>query len=193
MATQRQPPLEAQLQFTLNVIPAYAWYAASSGALTFVNERTADYLGLPKDHPLRLGSDTGADWDSHVPLLHPDDNAETRKVWSNCLQTETAGEVRFRVRHAQGGYRWFISRAEPLWGSDGTLLYWVGINTDIEERKQAEFYLVEGQQLAHMGSWAFNAAGFDYWSSELFRIHGLDPSSKAPTAQEYMNLVYPED
>jgi len=32
------------LQATLNVIPAYTWYAAPSGALTFVNKRTADYL-----------------------------------------------------------------------------------------------------------------------------------------------------
>jgi hypothetical protein len=36
--------LEAQLQATLNMIPAHTWYAASSGALTFVNERCADYL-----------------------------------------------------------------------------------------------------------------------------------------------------
>ena len=40
--------LEAQLRATLNMIPAYTWYAAPSGALTFVNERGADYLGLPK-------------------------------------------------------------------------------------------------------------------------------------------------
>jgi hypothetical protein len=46
----------AQLQTTLNVIPAYAWYTAPSGGLTFVNKRTGDYLGLPKDHPLRFGS-----------------------------------------------------------------------------------------------------------------------------------------
>jgi hypothetical protein len=37
------------------VIPAYTWYADPSGALTFVNERLSDYLGLPKDHPLRSG------------------------------------------------------------------------------------------------------------------------------------------
>jgi hypothetical protein len=54
--------IEAQLQATLNVIPAYTWYALPSGALTFVNERTADYLGLPKDHPLRFGMDTGGEW-----------------------------------------------------------------------------------------------------------------------------------
>jgi hypothetical protein len=41
----------AQLQATLNVVPAHTWYAAPSGGLTFVNRRTADYLGLPKDHP----------------------------------------------------------------------------------------------------------------------------------------------
>ena len=66
-------------------------------------------------------------------------------------------------------------------------------STDIEERKQAEFYLAEGQRLAHIGSWAFNAAGFDYWSSELFQIHGLDPRGKAPTKEEYLALVHPED
>src|SRR6266436_10149948 len=91
---------EAQLQATLNVIPAYTWYALPSGALTFVNERTADYLGLAKDHPLRFGIDTGAEWDSHIPLLHPDDREESRRVWSICLTTGSAGENSQRIRNA---------------------------------------------------------------------------------------------
>lgn len=70
---RQHSPLEAQLKATLNIVPAYAWYALPNGALTFVNERTADYLSLPKDHSLRFGTDTGADWDSHISLLHPDD------------------------------------------------------------------------------------------------------------------------
>src|SRR4029077_629715 len=90
-ALQRHSPLEAQLQATLNIVPAYAWYALPNGALIFVNERTADYLGFPKDHPLRSGKDTGADWDSHIPLLHPDDREETRRVWSECLRTGRSG------------------------------------------------------------------------------------------------------
>jgi PAS domain S-box-containing protein len=132
----------ARLRETLNTVPAYTWYAVPTGALTFVNERTADYLGLPKDHPLRFGIDTGAAWDAHIPLLHPDDQAESRRVWSNCLRTRSEGEVSYRVRNAQGGYRWFVGRAEPLRASDGTLLFWIGINLDIEEsmqeRKRAE-------------------------------------------------------
>ena len=182
-----------QLKATLNLIPANAWYANPSGGLTFVNKRNADYGGLPSDHPLRLGTETGAAWDSHIPWLHPDDHEETRRVWSTCLKTGQAGEVTFRVRSATGAYRWFLSRAEPFRADDGTPLGWIGINFDIEERKQAEFYLAEAQRLAHTGSWVFSARGFEYWSSELFRIHGLDPAEQAPSLPDYMALVHPED
>jgi PAS domain S-box-containing protein len=135
---EEQPGFVAQLQATLNVIPAYAWYAAPSGGLTFVNKRTADFLGLPKDHPLRFGIDIGAQWDAHIPLLHPDDQEESRKAWATCLRTGEGAEFSQRVRNAQGDYRWFLSRAEPLRASDGTLLNWVGVNLDIEELKRAE-------------------------------------------------------
>ncbi|HEV7998479.1 MAG TPA: sigma 54-interacting transcriptional regulator [Planctomycetaceae bacterium] len=130
--------LDAHLQATLNLIPAFAWLAAPSGGLQFVNARSADYLGLPADHPLRFGTATSAAWDSHLPLLHPDDRDETRRVWSTCLKTGTGGEVSFRVRNTEGRYRWFLSRAEPLRGSDGTLKCWIGIDVDIEDRKRAE-------------------------------------------------------
>jgi len=182
-----------QLKATLNLIPANTWYATPAGGLTFVNKRNADYGGLPSDHPLRLGTETGAAWDSHIPWLHPDDHEETRRVWSTCLKTGQAGEVTFRVRSATGAYRWFLSRAEPFRADDGTPLGWIGINFDIEERKQAEFYLAEAQRLAHTGSWVFSARGFEYWSSELFRIHGLDPAEQAPSLPDYMALVHPED
>src|SRR5258708_6027534 len=138
VAAQKRPELEAQIQATLNVIPAYTWYALPSGALTFVNERTANYLGLPKDHPLRFGIDTGAEWDSHTALLHPDDREEARRVWSTCLSTGTAGEFTFRVPSAEGKYRWFLTRAEPLRANDGALLYWIGVNLDIDDAKRAE-------------------------------------------------------
>jgi PAS domain S-box-containing protein len=142
---EEQPGFAAQLQATLNVIPAYTWYAAPSGGLTFVNKRTADFLGLPKDHPLRFGIDIGAQWDAQIPLLHPDDREESRKVWSNCLRTGEANEFSQRVRNAQGDYRWFLSRAEPLRATDGTLLQWIGVNLDIEELKCAEQALRESE------------------------------------------------
>jgi formate hydrogenlyase transcriptional activator len=195
-----QPLLEAQLQATLNMIPAYTWYAGSSGALTFVNERTADYFGLPKDHHLRFGIDIGAEWDSHIPLLHPDDHEEARRVWSTCLRTGCAGQVSFRVRNAEGGYRWHLSRAEPVRASDGTLLYWIGVNLDIEDRKRAEeelrrgqAYLSEAQRLSHTGSFGWDVStGEIYWSEETFRIFELDPKTKV-TIDLIVERTYPDD
>src|SRR5579862_5135216 len=67
------------------------------------------------------------------------------------------------------------------------------LNLDIEERTQAEFYLAEGQRLAHTGSWKFTAAGFEHWSPELFAIHGLNPDGQPPSLAEYIALVHPDD
>src|SRR6266436_3870232 len=143
--SEDQPGYVAQLQATLNAIPAHTWYSSPSGGLTFVNKRTADYLGLAKDDPLRLGIDVGAKWDAHLPFVHPDDRAETQENWSTRLRTGEGGEGSFRVRNAEGAYRWFLSRAEPLRASDGTILQWVGVNLDIEERKCAEQALLESE------------------------------------------------
>jgi PAS domain S-box-containing protein len=138
-----QPRFVAQVQAILNMLPAYTWYAAPRGALTFVNRRTAEYLGIPNDHPLRFGIDVGAEWDDWVPLLHPDDQEEARKYWSNLLRTGECGEHSYQVRSAQGNYRWFLTRIEPLRASDGTLLLWIGATLDIDELKRAEQALRE--------------------------------------------------
>jgi len=192
--------LEAQLQATLNMIPAYTWYAAPSGALTFVNKRNADYGGIPEDHPLRFGIDVGAAWDSHIPFLHPDDHEETRRVWSACLSSGRAGEVTFRVRGAEGNYRWFLSRTEPLHASDGTVLYWIGINFDIDERKQAEVelrrsraYLADAQRLSRTGFVGMDARTKRiFWSEEAARIYGYPPGTK-PTPELILQRSHPDD
>jgi PAS domain S-box-containing protein len=195
VAQQQHSPLEAQLQDTLNVVPAHVWYAAPSGALTFVNQRCADYLGLPEHHPLRLGIDMGAEWDAHIALLHPEDREDSRRAWSTSLRLGCAAEVTFRVCNADGAYRCFLSRAEPVRASDGTLLCWVGVNTDIQERKQTESCLAEAQRLVHMGSWVWQVAGGDalHLSEEWYRIYGFDPRRGMPLWEERLQRVHPED
>src|SRR5712675_2479245 len=192
--------IDAQLRATLNMIPAYTWYATLSGGLIFLNERSADYGGLPSDHPLRYGTDTSPAWDSHIPFLHPDDQEETRRVWSECLRTGRPGEVSFRIRDAEGNYRWFLSRAEPLRSNDGTILNWIGINLDIEERKQAEVelrrseaYLADAQRLSHTGSFGWKPNDCEIvWSDETGRIFEYDHTVK-PTVDAVVQRVHPSD
>ncbi len=72
-------------------------------------------------------------------------------------------------------------------------MYSVSEDQSLLAAELREFYLAEGQRLAHTGSWAFNGTGFDYWSAQLFQIHGLDQRGGAPGIQEYLALVHPED
>jgi PAS domain S-box-containing protein len=134
---EEQPAFLAQLRAILDVLPVYTWYGTPSGSLLFVNKRQADFLGIPKDHPLRFGIDIGAQWDHWIPLLHPDEHEEARRYWSNCLRTGEGAEHNYRVRNAEGDYRWFLTRAEPLRASDGSLRLWIGVTLDIEELKRA--------------------------------------------------------
>jgi signal transduction histidine kinase len=64
----------------------------------------------------------------------------------------------------------------------------------IEALRRSELYHTEGERLAHMGSWAFNPFGsFDFWSEELFRIFGFDPTDGIPTLERYLGAVHPND
>ena len=63
-----------------------------------------------------------------------------------------------------------------------------------QELQRSEFYLAEGQRLGHTGSWALNPSGFfEYWSRELFQIYGLDPQKGAPTLEQYLATIHPQD
>jgi len=78
--------------------------------------------------------------DSHIAFLHPEDQEETRRVWSECLRTGRPSEVSFRARSAEGGFRWFLSRAEPFRANDGTILYWIGSTStskNVSKRKSS--------------------------------------------------------
>jgi PAS domain S-box-containing protein len=71
--------------------------------------------------------------------------------------------------------------------------FFAGVRMNVEGCEQADFYLAAGERLAQSGTWAFSADGFEYWTSGLFHIHGLDAATRAPSIPEYMALVHPED
>jgi signal transduction histidine kinase len=94
--------------------------------------------------------DVGGTSESHLAFVHPEDHAHTKKRWAACLRKHEAGEVRFRVLGASGIYRWFLTRAETLRARDGALLYWVGVNVDIDDEKRASDVLnAAKERIAH--------------------------------------------
>jgi PAS domain S-box-containing protein len=132
--------------------------------------------------------------------IHPEDREYMSRALDEALGGGTRYDVEYRVLRPTGELRVVHSTGDVKTDGSGRPCKMFGTVQDITDRKRAEealqrsqFYISEGQRVAHMGSWAFNAAGFEYWSPELLRIHGLDPSATVPTVGEYLALVHPED
>src|SRR5712692_7339081 len=198
MASSGQQPESLNIQLLVDSIPALIRTARPDGYLDYFNKPWLEYLGVTLDKV------TGWNW---TAVVHPEDVEGIVAKWRACLATGEVFEYETRVRSANGEYRWMFHRKVPLRDANGNIVKWYGSSLDIDERKTAEeqlrrnaeelqrseFYLAEGQRLAHMGSWAFDPDGFYYWSPELFRMHGLDPAGKAPSVQEYLDRVHPHD
>jgi PAS domain S-box-containing protein len=191
MASAGQQPESLNIQLLVDSIPALIHTARPDGFLDYFNKPWLEYLGAT------LEQVSGWNWRD---FIHREDVDGIVDQWLACLASGEVFEYETRVRRADGEYRWMFHRKVPLRDELGNIVKWYGSSMDIEERKRAEqawrrneFYLGEGQRLGHMGSWAFDPNGFDYWSPELFRMHGLDPAGKAPSTQEYLGFIHPQD
>ena len=183
---------EEKFREAIEFIPAMAFVSLPDGYRTFVNKGWVEYTGMTVEQSL------GSGWHA---AIHPEDLKRVLGEWDSALASGEPMYYEARYRRAEDGeYRWFLVRVVPQRNKRGKIVKWFGTLTDIEDSKRAgealhrsQFYINEGQRVAQMGSWAFNAGGFEYWSSELLRIHGLDPSGKPPTVEEYLALIHPED
>jgi PAS domain S-box-containing protein len=198
MAAPRPESEPLNIQLLVDSIPALIHTARPDGYLDYFNKPWLEYLGVTLDKV------AGWNW---TAFIHPEDVAGIVAQWRACLATGEIFEYETRVRRANGEYRWMYHHKAPLRNERGNIVKWYGSSLDIDERKSAEqqlrrnatelqrsqFYLAEGQRLGHIGSWAFDPDGFDYWSPELFRMHGLDPASKPPRLQEYLDFLHPHD
>ena len=135
--------------------------------------------------------------------IHPEDRARVAATLSQWIAGADVScqDVEFRIVRPDGTVRWIHERGVLTLNDQGKPTRVSGISTDItdhllaeEELRRNDFYLAEGQRIAHLGSWAFDPSGFfDHWSHELFRIYGLDPARRAPTLAEYLELIHPQD
>src|SRR5713101_4724246 len=81
-----------------------------------------------------------------LAAIHPDDHARVRELWSNAVGERTPVDTEYRVRHISGDWRWQQVRAVPVFNPDGSVREWVGMNTDVTERKHAEENLRDSEQ-----------------------------------------------
>jgi len=118
---------EEQFHAFAQAVPNQIWAAHADGDLYWFNDQVFNYTGA--DRAMLAGR---AAW---LILVHADDIAEADRRWAHALSTGEIYQVEFRIRRADGIYRWFLVRAEPV-RAGGTIVRWVGTNTDIDDQRR---------------------------------------------------------
>ncbi|ALL05398.1 hypothetical protein AQ505_07785 [Pedobacter sp. PACM 27299] len=133
---------EKHLEYLLNSMPQQVWTATATGIISYVNEICCRDFGKTKEE-LR-----GEGWQSFV---HPDDLPICIRAWSYALSQNSEYSVQFRLRMADGQYKWHLGKAIPLIES-GELKMWMGTNTNIDiqksnEQRKDEFLAIASHEL----------------------------------------------
>ena len=120
---------EAEFRVLAEAMPQIIWVTRPDGWHTHFNQRWMDYTGLTLEESLGHG------W---LPPVHPEDQPIAAKRWKHANDTGEPYEIEYRLRGADGNYRWVLGRAMPLRDAAGVIVKWFGTCTDIHDLKVAE-------------------------------------------------------
>ncbi|WP_257572434.1 PAS domain-containing sensor histidine kinase [Janthinobacterium sp. UMAB-56] len=120
---------EEDLRALANSIPQLAWIASFDGTIAWYNQRWHDYTGTSAEQMAGDGWSIAYDAQYLPPML---------QAWKAALRDGTPFEMEFPIRGADGQYRWFLTRANPVRDRGGQLLRWFGTSTDVDQVKRAQ-------------------------------------------------------
>jgi PAS domain S-box-containing protein len=129
------------LQLMVDSIPAQVAVITPTGEVETLNQPCLEYFGKTLDEL--------KGWASSDPV-HPEDLAHVIEVLTHALETGQTYEVESRHRRFDGIYRWFHVRGFPLKDTEGRILRWCVLLTDIDDRKRAEAQLAGEKRLLEM-------------------------------------------
>ena len=127
---------EQSSRLILDGIAGLVAIMSATGEIEDVNRQTLEYFGRTTEQ--LKGWSTGDE-------VHPDDLPSVYSAWMHSVETKSVYDADHRLRRADGAYRWFHSRGLPLCDSEGHVLRWYVLLTDVDDRKQAEEALRQAQ------------------------------------------------
>ncbi len=121
---------EERFRMLADNIAQFAWIARPDGRIIWFNKRSYAFTGLTPGEMVGWG---------FIDTHHPDEVDRVTTGYRQCVAEGRDWEDTFRLRGADGRYRWFLTRASPARNEAGEIVWWIGTNIDItEERERSE-------------------------------------------------------
>jgi PAS domain S-box-containing protein len=119
---------EARVRAFIESLPQLMWVSDQHGAWTFSSPQWRAFTGGAAEDAL------GEGW---LGAVHPEDCDAVAEAWRQAVQNALPFSPQFRLRRADGVWRWFHGRASPLRDEDGEVRRWFGSASDITEVVEA--------------------------------------------------------
>ncbi|HEY0946773.1 MAG TPA: ATP-binding protein [Opitutaceae bacterium] len=148
-----------------DIAPALIWMSDERGESTYYNKPWRDFTGRP------LGSDLGSGW---LNLLHPEDRTRVAEQIEACMLARTSFQIEYRLRRADGVYRWVRDHGLPRHDTQGNFTGYVGTCFDFTEQHETEHRLalhaLRQSALAAFGRMALGSRPFNELVAEAARL-----------------------
>jgi PAS domain S-box-containing protein len=164
------------------------WICDRAGRNIYASESFLKLIGFTQEQCSTLG------W---TKALHPDEVEATIAAWKECVESGASWEREHRVRGVGGRWHHILARGVPIRGDDGQIVYWAGINLDIQERTPRQSRLAEQAGLLDL---SFNAVivqdaqeRVTYWNTGAEQLYGWtreEALGKSPTV--LLRTKFPE-
>ncbi len=181
---------EERFRRLADTAPVLIWTYDAAGHCTYVNQRWQEFTGLTLQE-----ADSGA-W---MDRIHPEDHEQFIVYTERSVKERQPVSFEYRLRRADGEYRWLTSTSVPRFHAQGEFAGFVGTNTDITERKQIEEALRESESrfrlmadTAPVMIWTSNSEGICTYINQRWQdftgmtaVHVNDGS--------WLELIHPDD
>jgi len=125
---------EQGFRLIVDSIPGLVNTTTAEGEFEFVSQQSLDYFGTTLEE---LKGQESKGWTTSN-IVHPDDFPRMLATWRRSVETGHPYQSEYRIRRADGAYRWFHVRSLPWRDTAGRIIRWYTLRTDIDDRKRAE-------------------------------------------------------
>nr|WP_154368283.1 PAS domain S-box protein [Duganella alba] len=175
-------------------MPSQVWTSGADGIVDWFNEQVYRYTGTPAGE---------LDRDRWRELVHEGDREASSPLWFAAVAAGQTYETEFRIRRADGAWRWHLVRALPIFDEHGVVQRWVGTNTDIQDQKSTTAMLqqqVNARTAERDRMWQYSTdvmlvAELEGWITAInpafTRLLGWETSEVVGTS--LYTLIHPDD
>jgi PAS domain S-box-containing protein len=182
---------EARFRVLADTAPVMVWMSGPDMLCDFFNKQWLEFTGRTIEQELGNGWSEG---------VHAEDLQGCHETYTSSFQARQPFSMEYRLRRADGEYRWILDTGVPRYRSEGEFAGYIGSAIDITDRRLAAAALRESEQnmslaaaSADMAMWMWDIPRDEVWTTDNGRAFLGYGKSEKISFERFLTAVHPED